>query len=85
VALTKVVVSAVPFQCTTAPAANPLPFTVNVNPLPPAVADEGLKLLIVAPGLIAKEKPVDATSLLVTVIVAVPAEAIRLPLTIAVT
>jgi hypothetical protein len=56
-----------------------------VSPLPPAVADEGLKLLIVAPGLIAKEKPVDATSLLVTVIVAVPAEAIRLPLTIAVT
>jgi hypothetical protein len=84
VALTKVVVSAVPFHCTTDPAANPLPFTVSVNPLPPAVADEGLKLLIVGPGLIVKEAPVDVTPPLLTVIVALPAEAIRLLLTVAI-
>ena len=42
VALTNVVVSGVPFQSTTAVEANPLPFTVNVNPGPPAVTLDGL-------------------------------------------
>ncbi|MGA2723439.1 MAG: hypothetical protein ABSG79_13635 [Bryobacteraceae bacterium] len=84
VTLKNVVTSTVPFHCTTAPAANPLPFTVNVNSPPPAVADGGLKLLIVGRGLIVNETPVDVTPLLVTVIVAVPAAAIRLLLTVAV-
>jgi hypothetical protein len=76
--LTTVVGNAVPFHCTTAPAANPLPFTVSVKPRPPAVADEGTKLLIIGPGLIVKVAPEDVTPPLATVIVVVPAEAIRL-------
>jgi hypothetical protein len=84
VTLKNVVTSTVPFHCTTAPAANPLPFTVNVNSPPPAVADGGLKLLIVGRGLIVNETPVDVIPTLVTVIATVPAAAIRLLLTVAV-
>ena len=39
--------NAAPFHCTTAPEANPLPFTVSVKPFPPAVTVEGLILAIV--------------------------------------
>jgi hypothetical protein len=45
-ALMKLVASAVWFHCTTASEPNPLPFTVNVNAGPPAVAALGLMLEI---------------------------------------
>jgi hypothetical protein len=46
VALTKVVVSGLPFQFTTAAGSNPVPVTVSVNPGAPAVAELGLRLVI---------------------------------------
>ncbi|MGA2113575.1 MAG: hypothetical protein ABSH56_02355 [Bryobacteraceae bacterium] len=82
--LTPIVGTATPFHCTTAPEANPLPLTVSVKPRPPAVADEGTKLPIIGPGLIVKVAPEDVTPPLVTVIVVVPAEAVRLAGTVAV-
>jgi hypothetical protein len=84
VALTNVVRSTVPFHCNVAPAANPLPFTVNVNAEPPAVAELGLRLLMAGRGLIVNEAPADVAPLLPTVTVAVHGEAIRLLLTVAV-
>jgi len=39
--------SADPFHCTVDPGTNPVPFTVKVNPTPPAGAELGLKALIV--------------------------------------
>jgi hypothetical protein len=50
VALTNVVVSPVVPHCTVAVVVKFAPFTVNVNPGPPAVAELGLKLLIVGGG-----------------------------------
>jgi hypothetical protein len=50
VELTNVVVSAAPFHCTVAPVRKLTPFTVNVKAAPPAVADAGLKLVIVGVG-----------------------------------
>ena len=41
VALTKLVVSADPFQLITAPLTKPVPFTVNVKPAPPTIAFTG--------------------------------------------
>jgi hypothetical protein len=38
---TNVVARAVPFQFTTAPGTNPVPFTVRENPGPPGATDEG--------------------------------------------
>jgi len=52
VALTNVVVSAVPFQFTVEPETNLVPFTVNVNCAPPAVAEVGLIEVIVGTGLL---------------------------------
>src|ERR1039458_4075401 len=46
-ALTNVVVSAEPFHCTVDPDTNPVPFTVSVNAGPPAVAENGLRLVMV--------------------------------------
>ena len=46
------VVSAVPFQFTVDPETKLVPFTVNVNCAPPAVAQVGLSELIVGPGTI---------------------------------
>jgi hypothetical protein len=46
VALTKVVVSGVAFQFTTAAGSKPVPFTVSANAGPPAVAELGLRLVI---------------------------------------
>src|SRR5207244_9842066 len=43
---TNVVVRLAPFQLTTDPLTNPLPFTVRVNAAPPAVADDGDSELI---------------------------------------
>ncbi len=47
VALTKVVGNCEPLNCTTAPGANPLPFTVNVKDGCPAYPLDGLSELIV--------------------------------------
>ena len=46
VALTKVVASAVPFHCTTAPEMKPVPFTVSVNAAALGAADAGPRLEI---------------------------------------
>jgi hypothetical protein len=61
VALTKVVVSGVAFQFTTAAGSKPVPFTVRVNPGPPAVAELGLRLVIVGPGLMVKATALEVT------------------------
>ena len=51
VALTYVVVRFVPFHLTTELEMKFVPFTVTVKPAPPAVADEGLRLVVVGKGL----------------------------------
>jgi hypothetical protein len=47
---TKVVVRSDPFQRTVEPLTKLVPFTVSVNAAPPAVADAGLRLVIVGGG-----------------------------------
>src|ERR1019366_8105869 len=84
VALTNVVGSAVPFHCTTAPEAKPLPLTVSVKLAPPAVVGEGFRLLIVGDDLIENEAPAEVAPPLETVMVTVPADTIRLLPTVAV-
>jgi hypothetical protein len=49
---TNVVVSAVPFHLTVEVETNRVPFTVNVNPLPPAMAQVGLIEVVVGTGLL---------------------------------
>jgi hypothetical protein len=44
---TYVVVRFDPFHCTTEPLTKPLPFTVSVNPVPPAVVEDGLRPVVV--------------------------------------
>jgi hypothetical protein len=79
VALTNVVVNAVLPHCTVAPEIKFAPFTVRANAAPPAVADEGERLVIVGGAwLIVNVAPVDVPPELVTVTVAEPAVAIRL-------
>ena len=51
VALTYVVVRFVPFHLTTELEMKLVPFTVRVKAVPPAVADEGLRLVVVGRGL----------------------------------
>ena len=51
VADTNVVVRLVPPKPTTEPVMNPVPFTVSVKAGPPAVAELGLRLLMVGAGL----------------------------------
>ena len=51
VALTKLVVRLEPFHCTADPLTKLVPLTVSVMAKPPAVANEGLKLVIVGNGL----------------------------------
>jgi hypothetical protein len=51
VALTYVVVRFVPFHLTTELEMKLVPFTVRVKATPPAVADEGLRLVVVGRGL----------------------------------
>src|SRR5882762_1402711 len=53
VALTNVVVRFVPFQLTTEPLRNPVPFTVSVNAAVPAVAFAGDSELIAGTGFVA--------------------------------
>jgi len=48
---TKVVVRLAPFQRTTAPETKFVPFTVSVNAAPPAVPEDGLRLVVVGTGL----------------------------------
>ena len=48
---TNVVVRFVPFHLTTEPEMKLVPFTVRVKAGPPAVADEGLRLVVVGTGL----------------------------------
>jgi len=78
VALTYAVDSPNPFQSTTAPEANPLPFTVNVNAAPPAVVLEGLSKEIAGGGLMVNVAPGDVTPPETTVMGTVPCVAIRL-------
>jgi len=78
VELTNVVLSAEPFQFTTAPPMKFVPFTVSMKPMPPAVAEVGLMLLIVGVGTVML-KPDDDDALppaFATVILALPALAI---------
>jgi hypothetical protein len=78
------VVSAVPFHCTVEPLRNPVPFTPNTNAAPPAVVVFGLRLVMLSAVI------VNVTTLemvlfgLTTLILAAPAEAIRLAGTVAV-
>ena len=51
VALTYVVVRFVPFHLTTEPEMKLVPFTVRVKAAPPAVAELGLRLVVVGRGL----------------------------------
>jgi hypothetical protein len=51
VALTKLVESGVPFNCTTEPETNPEPFTVNVNEAEPACTNAGEIELTIGAGL----------------------------------
>jgi hypothetical protein len=62
-----------------------VPFTVSVKAGPPAVAEFGFKLVIVGRELIVKVAPAEVTPDSVTVMVTVPAAAIRLAGTAAVT
>src|SRR5204863_5471878 len=84
--LTYVVVSAVAPHCTVAPLSRLVPFTVKVNPAPPAVAEFGLRLAMVGGGgLIVNVAGPEVPPAVVTVTLAVPAVAIRLAGTVAVT
>ena len=53
VALTYVVVRFVPFHLTTELETKFVPLTVRVKAAPPAVADEGFRLVVVGTGLLA--------------------------------
>ena len=55
VALTKLVGRAAPFQSTTAPEANPVPFTVRVNATPVVVVEAGCKDVIDGPSTLPAE------------------------------
>ena len=85
VPLTKVVVSAVPFNDTTAPDTKPVPFTVNVNAGPPAVTVAGEMLVITgAAGATVNVNALETRPPLLTVIDADTGCAIRFALTAAV-
>jgi hypothetical protein len=87
VELTNVVVSAVPFQFTTAPLRKFVPFTVSVNAGPPAGVETGLRLVIVGVGMV-MEKLVAVEVLppeFATVTLALPPLAISAAVTVAVT
>jgi hypothetical protein len=84
VALTTLVVSAVPFHWIAAPARNPVPVTVSVKVAPPAVAEAGLRVVMAAGALIVKVSEPEGVPPEVTVTLAVPAVAIRLAVTVAV-
>ena len=81
VALTKVVLSAVPFHCTTAVETKPVPFTVKAKAAPPALAVLGLSEVIAGPALMVKVAPADVTPFSITVMATEPAVATRLAAT----
>jgi len=83
-ALTKVVVSAVLFQWTTAVEINPAPFTVSVKEGPPAAAELGLSEMITGPEEMVKVAFPDVTPSSTTVTFTVPGSAMRLAATCAV-
>lgn len=86
VELTNVVVSAVPFQFTTAPLRKLVPFTVSVNAAPPAGVEAGFRLVIVGVGIV-MEKLVAVDVLppeFATVTLALPPLAISAAITVAV-
>jgi hypothetical protein len=65
---------------------NPEPFTVSVNPAPPACVEEGLRLVMVTfavAAVMVKDTPLDDAPLELTVTVAMPCVAIRLAETVA--
>jgi hypothetical protein len=64
--LTKLVVRATPFHCTVDVPMKLVPFTVSVKPAPPAVADEGLMLVVVGAGLVADGPVTSSVKLPVT-------------------
>jgi hypothetical protein len=77
---TNVVVRFAPFQRTREPVTKPVPFRVSVKPAPPAVPDDGLRLVVAGTGLLmlivcALEVPPPGVGLY-TVTVAVPVVAI---------
>jgi len=80
------VASGAPFQFTVEPETKFVPFTVKMNPGPPAVAQVGLSELIVGTALIVKVWAVDVAPAqgFATVIEAVPAVAMREAGTVAV-
>ncbi len=80
------VVSAVPFHCTTAPVRKLVPFTVKVNAAPPAVADVGLRLVMVGVGAFTGNAAAveGLPPVLSAVMLALPTVAIRLAGTAAV-
>jgi hypothetical protein len=55
VALTNVVVAAVPLKLTVAPFTNPVPFTVNVNAAPPSTVLDGDSVVIVGSGFVTEK------------------------------
>jgi len=83
-ALTKVVVSAVLFQWTTAVEINPAPFTVSVKEGPPAATELGLSEMITGPEEMVKVAFPDVTPFSTTVTFTVPGSAMRLAATCAV-
>ena len=67
-----------PFQSTVASDRKPVPLTVSVNAAPPAVAEAGLRLVMVLGELIWKDSELEVTLPgLTTVTVALPAVAIK--------
>ena len=86
VELSGVVARVVPFHFTTALESKLEPFTVSVKAEPPTVTDVGLMVVIVgAPSWIVKVLTALVPAFVVTLILAVPTEAIRLAGTFAVT
>jgi hypothetical protein len=77
VELTNAVVSADPFHWTTALEAKLLPVTARVKAGPPAVAELGLNIVIVGPALIVNCAAPEVTPPELTVILTVPALAIK--------
>jgi len=85
--LTNVVVSGVPFQSTVAPLTKFEPFTVSVKPIPPAVIEIGLRLVIEGAEGALMGNVAGADGLppeFVTVMLALPMVAIKLAVTAAV-
>jgi hypothetical protein len=84
VAETNVVVRAVPFHSTVEVERKPVPLTVSVNAAPEPTTVAGFRAVIAGGALMGKAVALDEAPADVTVILALPAVAIRLALTDAV-